>query len=98
MNYDDAVQACESQDAVVANFDQLLEAWKDGLDWCNAGWLNDGTVHYPITKPREPCGGSNSKPGLRSYGRRDKKLFRFDVFCYVSELKGKFSNVFCQFC
>ncbi|KAM4577422.1 hyaluronan and proteoglycan link protein 1-like isoform 2-T2 [Odontesthes bonariensis] len=90
MIYDDAVQACESQDAVVANFDQLVAAWKSGLDWCNAGWLNDGTVHYPITKPREPCGGSNSKPGLRSYGRRDKKLFRFDVFCYVSELNGHF--------
>ncbi|XP_041854246.1 hyaluronan and proteoglycan link protein 1-like [Melanotaenia boesemani] len=90
LNFDNAVKACESQDAVVASFEQLYKAWKGGLDWCNAGWLNDGTVQYPITKPREPCGGSNSKPGLRSYGRQDKKISRFDVFCYVSELKGQF--------
>ncbi|KAM9744509.1 hyaluronan and proteoglycan link protein 1-like [Menidia menidia] len=90
MNFDDAVRACENQDAVVATFDQLFEAWEGGLDWCNAGWLSDGTVQYPIRKPREPCGGTNSGPGLRSYGRRDKKIHYFDVFCYASELKGHF--------
>uniref|UniRef100_A0A8C7X019 Hyaluronan and proteoglycan link protein 1a n=1 Tax=Oryzias sinensis TaxID=183150 RepID=A0A8C7X019_9TELE len=82
--------ACADQGAVVASFDQLYEAWEDGLDWCNAGWLNDGTVQYPITKPREPCGGSRNGPGLRSYGQRNKKLSRFDVFCYASKLRGKF--------
>ena len=89
LNFDAAVQACLDQDAVVASIDQLLEAWKEGLDWCNAGWLNDGTVQYPITKPREPCGGSNNKPGLRSYGRQDKRIGRYDVFCYPSALKGE---------
>lgn len=77
------------QGAVVASFDQLYEAWKDGLDWCNAGWLNDGTVQYPITKPREPCGGSSNTPGLRSYGRQNKQSRRFDVFCHASLLKGE---------
>lgn len=76
------------QDAVVASHDQLKEAWKGGLDWCNAGWLNDGTVQYPITKPREPCGGSNYGPGLRTYGRRNKQSV-YDVFCYAAALKGK---------
>ncbi|XP_076587954.1 hyaluronan and proteoglycan link protein 1-like [Chaetodon auriga] len=89
LNFDDAVQACMEQDAVVATHDQLLEAWKGGLDWCNAGWLSDGTVQYPITMPREPCGGSNNGPGLRSYGRRDR-MSRFDVFCYSPEFKGRF--------
>lgn len=88
LNFDDAVQACMEQGAVVASHDQLFEAWKDGLDWCNAGWLNDGTVKYPIVNPREPCGGSNSGPGLRSYGRRNSQNL-FDVFCYASALKGK---------
>lgn len=89
LNFTNAVQACMEQDAAVATFDQLYEAWRGGLDWCNAGWLNDGTVQYPINKPREPCGGSNNGPGLRTYGRRDKKS-RFDVFCYASALKGEF--------
>ncbi|XP_068994945.1 LOW QUALITY PROTEIN: hyaluronan and proteoglycan link protein 1a [Embiotoca jacksoni] len=90
LNFNDAVQACMDQDSAVATFEQLFDAWMAGLDWCNAGWLNDGTVQYPITKPRGPCGGSNSGPGLRSYGRRNKQLSRFDVFCYASALKGHF--------
>ncbi|KAI3372500.1 hypothetical protein L3Q82_022979, partial [Scortum barcoo] len=87
LNYTTAVQACLDQDAEIATFDQLYEAWRGGLDWCNAGWLSDATVQYPITKPREPCGGTRSGPGLRNYGRRDKKS-HFDVFCYASTLKG----------
>ncbi|XP_041793086.1 hyaluronan and proteoglycan link protein 1-like [Chelmon rostratus] len=89
LNFEDGVRACVEQDAVIANYDQLVEAWKGGLDWCNAGWLNDGTVQYPITVPREPCGGSNNGPGLRSYGRQHK-LRHFDVFCYASAHKGRF--------
>ncbi|XP_072288975.1 hyaluronan and proteoglycan link protein 1a [Eucyclogobius newberryi] len=89
LNFQNAEQACMDQGAVVASFDQLLEAWKGGLDWCNAGWLSDGSVQYPITRPRQPCGGTNNGPGLRSYGRRDKKS-RFDVFCYASSLTGRF--------
>lgn len=91
LNYDAAKQACVEQGAVVASFEQLYEAWRDGLDWCNAGWLNDGTVQYPIKKPREPCGGSNAQPGVRNYGRRDKQISRYDVFCYVSAIEGEFS-------
>uniref|UniRef100_A0A3P9INT2 Hyaluronan and proteoglycan link protein 1a n=1 Tax=Oryzias latipes TaxID=8090 RepID=A0A3P9INT2_ORYLA len=90
LNFEHAEKACADQGAVVASFDQLYEAWEDGLDWCNAGWLNDGTVQYPITKPREPCGGSRNGSGLRSYGQRNKKLSRFDVFCYASKLRGEF--------
>lgn len=90
LNFDDAVQACLDQNATVATFDQLFEAWKTGLDWCNAGWLSDGTVQYPITKPREPCGGTKNGPGVRNYGRRDKQMSRFDVFCFSPALKGHF--------
>ncbi|KAM9360920.1 hyaluronan and proteoglycan link protein 1a [Symphorus nematophorus] len=89
LTFPEAVQACLDQDATVATFDQLFEAWKGGLDWCNAGWLSDATVQYPITKPREPCGGSNNGPGVRSYGRRDR-MHRFDVFCHAPALKGRF--------
>ncbi|XP_026787242.3 hyaluronan and proteoglycan link protein 1a isoform X1 [Pangasianodon hypophthalmus] len=90
LNFHDAEAACLGQDAVVASFEQLYKAWKGGMDWCNAGWLRDGTVQYPITKPRQPCGG-NAAPGLRSYGRRNKTTNRFDVFCYTTGYNG---NVF----
>lgn len=94
MSFDDAVQACSSQGAVIASFEQLLQAWEDGLDWCNAGWLDDGTVHYPIKKPREPCGGAISSPGIRSYGRRNKQKSRFDVFCFASKLEGTYIFIY----
>ncbi|XP_035850001.1 hyaluronan and proteoglycan link protein 1-like [Sander lucioperca] len=90
LNFPKAMQACQGQDASVATFDQLFEAWKGGLDWCNAGWLNDGTVQYPITKPRQNCGGTKNGPGVRSYGRPDKQISRFDVFCFASEFNGRF--------
>ncbi|XP_054467478.1 hyaluronan and proteoglycan link protein 1-like [Anoplopoma fimbria] len=89
LNFDNATQACLDQNASVATLDQLHQAWKGGLDWCNAGWLSDGTVHYPVTRRRGPCGG-NKGPGLISYGNQDKQLGRFDVFCFASALKGRF--------
>ncbi|XP_063296517.1 hyaluronan and proteoglycan link protein 2 isoform X2 [Pelobates fuscus] len=86
-NYVEARQACEEQDGRMATFSQLYQAWTDGLDWCNAGWTLDGTVHYPVIVPRQPCGG-NLPPGIRSYGPKDKMKDRFDVFCFTSALKG----------
>ena len=88
LNFHDAEKACQDQDAVVASFDQLYDAWRGGLDWCNAGWLSDGSVQYPITKPREPCGGKNTVPGVRNYGKRDKDKNRYDVFCFSSNFNG----------
>nr|XP_019956665.1 PREDICTED: hyaluronan and proteoglycan link protein 1-like [Paralichthys olivaceus] len=90
LNYKQAVKACLHQDAVVASTEQLEEAWRGGLDWCNAGWLSDGSVKYPINTPRELCGGSNNGPGVRNYGRRNKTVNYYDVFCYTSALKGRF--------
>ncbi|XP_004852804.1 hyaluronan and proteoglycan link protein 3 isoform X1 [Heterocephalus glaber] len=89
LNFPKAQQACEEQDAVVASFEQLFRAWEEGLDWCNAGWLEDGSVQYPITLPREPCGGLGLAPGVRSYGPRHHRLSRYDVFCFTAALKGQ---------
>ena len=88
LNFTEAEEACESQNAVVASHAQLFEAWKGGLDWCNAGWLSDGTVQYPVNKPREACGGTKNGPGLRNYGLLGKHLM-YDVFCYASSFNGK---------
>ncbi|XP_040052553.2 hyaluronan and proteoglycan link protein 1 [Gasterosteus aculeatus] len=89
LNYVEATKACLHQNASVANLDQLRQAWKGGLDWCNAGWLSDGTVHYPVVRARGPCGG-NKGPGLISYGTRNKQNSRYDVFCFATALKGQF--------
>ncbi|XP_076853922.1 hyaluronan and proteoglycan link protein 3-like [Brachyhypopomus gauderio] len=88
LTFPDAQQICMGQDATVATFDQLYMAWQEGLDWCNAGWLADGTVQYPINRPRHPCGGLGLAPGVRSYGARHKHFHHYDVFCFSSSLQG----------
>uniref|UniRef100_V9L0I4 Hyaluronan and proteoglycan link protein 2-like protein n=1 Tax=Callorhinchus milii TaxID=7868 RepID=V9L0I4_CALMI len=89
LNFLEAARVCVEQDAVLASYEQLYTAWTEGFDWCNAGWLEDGTVHYPVTKPRDPCGGRHLAPGIRSYGARDKYRERFDAFCFTSTNRGQ---------
>ncbi|XP_013880531.1 hyaluronan and proteoglycan link protein 3 [Austrofundulus limnaeus] len=87
-NFFDAQQACQDQDATLATFEQLFAEWEDGLDWCNAGWLADGTVQYPIRDSRVVCGGKDVAPGVRSYGHRHKILHQYDAFCFTASIKG----------
>ncbi|XP_074901182.1 hyaluronan and proteoglycan link protein 3 [Buteo buteo] len=89
LNFHEAERVCQEQGAILATFNQLFQAWSEGLDWCNAGWLADGTVQYPIHLPRKPCGGLHLAPGIRSYGPRHRHLHRFDAFCFSSALKGE---------
>ncbi|XP_053721869.1 hyaluronan and proteoglycan link protein 3-like [Synchiropus splendidus] len=91
LTFEAAQQACESQNSTVATLSQLLHSWKEGLNWCNAGWLADRSVKYPITQPRGPCGGQDLAPGIRSYARRQQpqQQQHFDVFCFTSSLQGK---------
>ncbi|RXN19624.1 hyaluronan and proteoglycan link 3-like protein [Labeo rohita] len=89
MNFHEAKEACEKQDSHLATFEQLYAAWEGGLDWCNAGWLMDGTAQYPVVVPRDACGGTDLAPGVRSYGVRDKSLDRFDAFCFTSSIRGE---------
>ncbi|XP_061657489.1 hyaluronan and proteoglycan link protein 1-like isoform X1 [Syngnathoides biaculeatus] len=90
LTFRDAERACREQDGAVASPEQLRRAWRGGLNWCNAGWLSDGSVRYPVTSPREPCGGGKAPPGVRSYGPGDKDKDRYDVFCFTSHFKGEF--------
>lgn len=85
--FHEAKEACAQQDSTLASFSQLYRAWTEGLDWCNAGWLRDGTVHYPIIQPRPAC-GVGLLSGIRSYGAKDKKQDRFDAFCFTSQTAG----------
>ncbi|XP_057702077.1 hyaluronan and proteoglycan link protein 3-like isoform X2 [Corythoichthys intestinalis] len=89
LSFMEAQQVCEKQDATLATFTQLFHSWEDGLNWCNAGWLADGTVQYPITQPRAPCGGYELAPGIRNYGRRQLTNHRYDAFCFSSFMKGQ---------
>ncbi|NXW85293.1 NCAN protein, partial [Alopecoenas beccarii] len=84
-----ARRACLDNSAVIASPQHLQAAFEDGYDNCDAGWLADQTVRYPITLSRPGCyGDRNSLPGIRSYGRREPGE-QYDVYCYARELRGK---------
>lgn len=79
MTLEEAKQSCQDTGAEIARVGHLYSAWKfQGLDRCDAGWLADGSVRYPIAKPRANCGPT--EPGVRTFGFPSKG--RFGVYCY----------------
>ncbi|XP_020669944.3 neurocan core protein isoform X1 [Pogona vitticeps] len=89
LTFSAAQRVCEENSAVIASPAHLQAAFEDGYDNCDAGWLSDRTVRYPITLSRPGCyGDRNSLPGVRSYGERDAEE-TYDVYCYAKELRGK---------
>ncbi|XP_078027197.1 uncharacterized protein LOC144464344 [Epinephelus lanceolatus] len=89
LDYQKAVKACQNIGATIATYDQLKAAYEDGFDQCDAGWIADQTVRYPIRRPRDGCYGNlKTAPGVRSYGTK-KPTDTYDVYCYVDRLDGE---------
>ncbi|KAM7134776.1 neurocan core protein [Macrochelys suwanniensis] len=89
LTFPEAQRTCRENSAVIASPRHLQAAFADGYDNCDAGWLADQTVRYPITLSRPGCYGDRSSlPGIRSYGEREADE-AYDVYCYARELQGK---------
>ena len=85
---DDAPAVCGALGAELASINQLIDAHKNGADWCNVGWTKDGIAAYPIQystwktlqdnepNKRNMCGS----PGI-NLSRNDPNLL-YGINCY----------------
>ncbi|XP_070816864.1 neurocan core protein [Chaetodon trifascialis] len=89
LTFADAKRVCLENSAVIATPGQLQATFADGYDNCDAGWLSDQTVRYPIQSPRPGCyGDREDSPGVRNYGNRSPDEL-FDVYCFAKQLQGE---------
>jgi hypothetical protein len=87
--FNDAAAVCAAAGAELATYDQVKEAYDDGADWCNYGWVKGQMAVYPTQKKtweklqkgsaefRNACG----QPGVNG-GYFDNPELRFGVNCY----------------
>uniref|UniRef100_A0A3B4B8B1 Link domain-containing protein n=1 Tax=Periophthalmus magnuspinnatus TaxID=409849 RepID=A0A3B4B8B1_9GOBI len=89
LTFEEAQAACSENSATIASAEQLHAEFEDGFHQCDAGWLSDQTVRYPIHEPREECYGDKlNVPGVRTYGLRETSE-TYDVYCFTSNMTGE---------
>ena len=87
--YYDAEPLCNALGAELATYEQVKDAWGNGADWCNYGWVKGQMAIYPTQKgtydklqsgpadERNACG----TVGING-GYFDNPEFKYGVNCY----------------
>ena len=90
--YTDAEPLCKAFGAELATYDQVKDAWNNGADWCNYGWVKGQAAVYPTqqtTYNKLQAGPEDQRmacgvPGVNG-GYFDNPELRFGVNCYGSK-------------
>jgi hypothetical protein len=95
--FEQAKCKCESYNAKLASYDQLVDAYNDGAEWCTYGWSNGQKAYYPTQKCNWEKKGPEEKlkcgnPGLNGGFFADPSL-KFGVNCYGKKPKGRVSKL-----
>jgi len=87
--YDDAEAVCRAYGADLATYDQMVDAYKKGANWCSYGWTKEQMALYPIqytywqklqeSDPEEA--GACGVPGING-GFFENPQMQFGVNCY----------------
>ncbi|XP_073430420.1 stabilin-1 [Dendrobates tinctorius] len=78
--YEEAENACGSEGASIATFQQLSAAQQLGYHRCLVGWLHNRTAGYPTAYPSAVCGSNHV--GIVDYKQRENTSEKWNVYCY----------------
>jgi len=88
--YDDAEAVCRAYGSELADYNQMVDAYKNGANWCNYGWLKGQLALYPIQpefwnklqdNDNDNKRGACGEPGING-GFFENKNLQFGVNCY----------------
>ena len=89
-SYDDAEAVCQAYGAELADYTQMVDAYKKGANWCNYGWTKGQLALFPIQPEYwakiqdtddETKKGACGVPGING-GYFENKNLQFGVNCY----------------
>jgi hypothetical protein len=87
-SYYDAAPLCKALGAELATYEQVKNAWQNGADWCNYGWVKGQMAVFPTQKSTyeelqqgpEEQKGACGKPGVNG-GHFDNPELKYGVTC-----------------
>jgi len=87
--YHDAAAVCASLDAELATYEEVKDAYDQGADWCNYGWVKGQMSVYPtqketyekLQKGRPQYHNACGRPGING-GYFDNPELLFGVNCF----------------
>ena len=87
--YYDAEPLCKALGAELATYEQVKDAWGQGADWCNYGWVKGQMAVYPTqseTYNKLQSGPDDQKRACGTVGINggyfDNPEFKYGVNCY----------------